>query len=109
VSPAILGVVCRPALAAGFGLAGVRVTALTPGVDPGAGLEQAVREPDLGLLLVEEPLYDLAPVEVRARLDRLTRPVVVPFPGAAWDRGRPAEERMVELLRRAIGYRVRLS
>jgi hypothetical protein len=33
---------------------------------------------------------------------------VVPFPGPAWEKLAPAEERVIELLRRAIGYRVRL-
>ena len=109
MSPATLRIMCRPALAPGFGLAGIAVTSVAPELDPAAALDHAVNEPGVGVILIEEALYDLLPPEARERLDRLTHPVVVPFPGIAWDRGTPAEERMVELLRRAIGYRVRLS
>jgi hypothetical protein len=59
-------------------------------------------------VLVEESLRDGLPQEAQARLDRTARPVVVPFPGPTWRAARPAEEWVVELLRRAIGYRVRL-
>ena len=73
-------VLCRPPLAAGFRLAG-----LTPieAQDPEEG----------GRRLAREPL-----------------PLVVPFPGPAWGPPREgAEAYIAELLRRAIGYRVRLG
>ena len=44
----------------------------------------------------------------RAMVDRVEQPIVVPFPGPAWRAVASAEEQVVELLRRAIGYRVRL-
>ena len=109
MSAATLRVLCRPALAPGFGLAGVAVTPVADGLDPAVALDHAVRDPGVGVILIDEALYEVIPPEARARLDRLAQPVVVPFPAAQWGRGAPAEERMVELLRRAIGYRVRLT
>jgi vacuolar-type H+-ATPase subunit F/Vma7 len=65
--------------------------------------------PALAVILVEEAVYDAMPPESRLPFDRSTRPVVVPFPSPAWGPPRVAEERVIELLRRAIGYRVRLK
>lgn len=64
---------------------------------------------DIGVLLVEQGLLEgLADAERQALMRRPT-PVVVPFPGPAWgERASPAEGYVLELLRRAIGYRVRL-
>ena len=67
------------------------------------------RQPDTGVVLLQEEIYDGLPEDVRGRLDRSARPFVVPFPGPVWEKVAPAEERVIELLRRAIGYRVRLQ
>jgi hypothetical protein len=42
-----------------------------------------------------------------ARLDRQAPPVVAPVPGPLWDARRDAEAYIMEVLRQAIGYRVR--
>ena len=105
---ALVRVVCRPAIAPGFALAGLQADPLGPteSLEPlFAGL---ARQPDVGVVLLQEEIYDGLPEEVRGRLDRSARPFVVPFPGPAWEALAPAEERVIELLRRAIGYRVRL-
>lgn len=109
MTPSTLRVLCRPGLVQGFGLAGVAAVPVPLSADPGAAIEAALLQDQAGVLLVEEAVYDRVPPEARARFDRMAKPVIVPFPGAAWDGGRPADERVVELLRRAIGYRVRLS
>jgi vacuolar-type H+-ATPase subunit F/Vma7 len=120
-------VLCRPPLAAGF-----RLAALTPmeAQDPEEGgrrLAALLDEQDLGVVLVEDALYAALPaaaqrrggggpgapagaVEAPRRPAREPLPLVVPFPGPAW--GPPhegAEAYIAELLRRAIGYRVRLG
>ncbi len=101
-------IVCRPALAPGFALAGVPPVPL--------GLDEAIeplladfaRHPEIGVVLLQEEIYRALPDDLRARLARSAHPVVVPFPGPAWEAAASAEERVIELLRRAIGYRVRL-
>ncbi|MHB0948106.1 MAG: V-type ATP synthase subunit F [Gemmatimonadaceae bacterium] len=101
-------ILASPPVAAGFALAGIP----SEGVDRNRAADR-VRElaaqPDLGVLLVEDSvLAQLEPPD-RAALDRRIVPVVVPFAGPTWDgRAEQADAYILELLRRAIGYRVRL-
>jgi len=99
---------CSPAVAIGFGLAAVPSDPVRSGADLGAAVDEALRRPDLAVLLLEEAVYDALSPEAQRRLDRSAVPVVVPFPSPAWRTRRSAEDRVVELLRRAIGYRVKL-
>jgi vacuolar-type H+-ATPase subunit F/Vma7 len=100
-------VVARPERAGGFALAGVEVT-LAPDADAAAeAIARAATDPELAVVLVEQALYDAIPRETRTRWDRLG-PVVVPVPSPAWERPATAEEYILDILRQAIGYRVRL-
>jgi vacuolar-type H+-ATPase subunit F/Vma7 len=101
-------VLCRPAAAAGFALAGLAAHEVPEGADARAVVESALAGGEPGVVLLEEGLYDELSEDVRALMDRSANPVVIPFPGPGWGVTHPAEERVVELLRRAIGYRVRL-
>jgi vacuolar-type H+-ATPase subunit F/Vma7 len=105
----LVEVVCRPATAPGFTLAGLPTLVVPEAADPGAAVVALLGRADVGVVLVEEAIYDAVPADLRRRLDRSPRPVVVPFPGPAWAGARTAEERIVELLRRAIGYRIKLQ
>lgn len=102
-------VLCRPELAAGFALAGLP-TREAPSPAAGARqVEDAMDDPGVGVVLVEDAMYDALPDELRRRIGRRPLPMVVPFPGPAWA-ARPEEAAgyIVELLRQVIGYRVRL-
>jgi vacuolar-type H+-ATPase subunit F/Vma7 len=101
-------VVCRPALAPGFALAGVPADSLGPDEPIEAILDSFARHPEIGVVLLQNEIYDALPDDLRRRIDRSALPVVVPFPGPAWEAPTSVEERVIELLRRAIGYRVRL-
>jgi len=102
-------VLCRPVVAAGFGLAGIRVLETGTAEEGVACLRDLLAQPDVGVVLVEEGLHDRLPEDVRRRLERNPLPMVVPFPGPVWEeRPEAAESYIVELLRRVIGYRVRL-
>ena len=103
-----LRVVCRPALKAGFALAGVKAIPVIDSAEAGAVLSGLVERPGLGVLFVEEELYSGLPDALRETLERRPLPVVVPFPGPRREARATAESGLVELLRRAIGYRVRL-
>lgn len=105
---ATVRVICRPAVAPGFGLAGLVADSLGPEDSLEAILAGFSRHPEVGVVLFQEDIYNALPEDVRGRLDRSARPVFVPFPGPTWAALVPAEERVIELLRRAIGYRVRL-
>jgi vacuolar-type H+-ATPase subunit F/Vma7 len=101
--------VCRPALGRGFRLAGVPVIEATD-ADAAAVACAERRAPDVGLVLIEQELLDAMKLEDRRQLSRAPLPILVPFPGSAWqtDRSR-AEAYVAEILRQAIGYRVRLQ
>lgn len=105
-----LRVLCRPEVAAGFGLAGLRATeAATP--EAGAVVvRDLLAQSEVGVVLVEDTFYEALPDDLRRQLGRRPLPLVVPFPGPAWaPPAEGAEAYIVELLRQVIGYRVRLK
>lgn len=101
-------VLCPTATAAGFALAGLVPETAEEGVGAETILRPLLQRRELGVILLEESLYDALAPALRSVVDRVAQPVVVPFPGPAWRAAPSAEEQIVELLRRAIGYRVRL-
>ncbi|HEU5219969.1 MAG TPA: V-type ATP synthase subunit F [Gemmatimonadales bacterium] len=105
---AMVRVVCRPVVAPGFGLAGITADTVGEDAEAGPGIDELVRRGEAGVVLLQEQLYDDLPPDLRARIDRSATPVVVPFPGPSWAPAASAEEWVVALLRRAIGYRVKL-
>lgn len=101
-------VVCRPELAAGFELAGLRADTAADGAGARALLAALADDPGVGIVLLEEHLQRALPAEFAQRLERQPRPLVTPFPSPSFEAGAAAEEALLEILRRAIGYRVRL-
>lgn len=102
-------IVCRPESALGFALAGVPADAVTSTEEGVRQLTRLAGEADAGVILVEEELYEALPEDLVREMGRRPLPMVVPFPGPAWEaRSEGAEAYIVELLRQAIGYRVRL-
>jgi vacuolar-type H+-ATPase subunit F/Vma7 len=103
-------VLCRPPVAAGFRLAGLTPIEAQDPEEGGRRLAALLDEQDLGVVLVEDALYAALPAAAQRRLAREPLPLVVPFPGPAWVPPREgAEAYIAELLRQAIGYRVRLG
>ncbi len=103
-------VVASPPLAAGFRLAGLVVDeVLSPG-DANRAVERLASQPDMGILLVQQDLYDALGDPLRQLLERRPLPILVPVPVAEWAGGRKrAEDYILDLLQRAVGYRVRLQ
>lgn len=102
-------ILSRPEVALGFALAGLSAEAVSS-VDAGVKrLSELAGSAEVGVILVQDDLYDALPDDVVRELGRRPLPMVVPFPGPAWgERLEGAEAFIVELLRQAIGYRVRL-
>ncbi|HVA57688.1 MAG TPA: V-type ATP synthase subunit F [Gemmatimonadaceae bacterium] len=102
--------VATPAVAAGLRLAGLPADDAATSADAADRVAEIVDQPELGILLVEQPLFDGFPASFRHDLETRALPIVVPMPRATWG-GLPerAETYILELLRRAIGYRVRLQ
>ncbi|MEZ5316746.1 MAG: V-type ATP synthase subunit F [Vicinamibacterales bacterium] len=100
-------VVCRPDLAAGFALAGLAVSRADRDQAAAEHVARAASDPDVGVVLVDEDLYRRLPRDLVARLDRQALPILAPVPAPAWDERRTAEAYVMDILRQAIGYRVR--
>lgn len=101
-------IVCTPAVAAGFGLAGVSVIEATDSSEGVRRIADLREREDVGVVLVEDVLYEALPTEARSGRRNRPLPIVVPFPGPHWDERSSAEQYVVEILRRAIGYHVRM-
>jgi vacuolar-type H+-ATPase subunit F/Vma7 len=107
---AALRVVTDPALAPGFRLAGLPVDEAESPREAAAAIERLTREADAGVILVQQDLWERLPEAERRALERAPVPIVVPIPPPEWAaRGRGAEDYILDLLQRAIGYRVRLQ
>lgn len=102
--------VCTPGIAGGFRLAGLRPTEARDAEEGGRLLAELLDRPGVGVILVEEPCYDALPAAARRRVALRPLPLVVPFPAPRWAPRPPGPEAFIaELLRQAVGYRVRLG
>lgn len=99
-------ILCRPETAAGFELAAMRVDRVDETTVVEA-MRKLAGDPSVGVVLVEERLRQAFPEDLRQRLDRQALPIVVGFPSPSWQGPGAAEEHVLELLRQAVGYRVR--
>jgi vacuolar-type H+-ATPase subunit F/Vma7 len=104
-----LAVITSPGLSAGFALAGVPVVEAADGMQAARQIDRLVDELNAGIVIMDEPLYRDLPEEVRRGLQRSALPVVISVPGPDWTSESTAHDYIVEILRRAIGYRVRLQ
>lgn len=102
-----VGVVCDPFVALGFRLAGLSPSVATERESARRLLETMLGDEEWGVILIQE---DLTPDLAGARHQgRSALPLVIPFPGPELERPPgEAEAYVAELLRRAVGYRVRL-
>lgn len=100
-------VVCRRALAPGFELAGLVVDRAEDGVAATDEIRRLAEDPAVGVVLVEELLHRALPEDLVSRLDRQGLPIVASFPSPSWDGRSVAEDYVLEILRQAVGYRVR--
>jgi len=102
-------VLCRSQAGGGFALAGLRVVPAAPGSRAEQALRDLARRSEIGVVLIEDALYDGLPPELHRQLARHPLPMVVPFPGPRWvEPTEGPEAYIVELLRQVIGYRVKL-
>ena len=100
-------VVSRPALAAGLELAGLAVTRVVDAAEAATAVSRLAADVEVGIVLVDAELYRALPRDVTMRLERQALPVIIPVPAPRWDERSEAEAYILEILRQAIGYRVR--
>jgi vacuolar-type H+-ATPase subunit F/Vma7 len=103
-----VAVVGDATVALGFRLAGLRPHVVDSKGAAADLISRMVDDPQWGVILVQEDLMPDAPGSGRRRASA-GLPVLVPFPAPSLERPPgEAEAYVAELLRRAVGYRVRL-
>ena len=107
-APLSVQILCRAESAPGFALAGLAPLQAATAAEGAQKLQELLDRPGLGVLLVEEPFYAALREEARRMLGRRALPMVVPYPAPSWEPSAGPEAYILEILRQAIGYRVRL-
>jgi vacuolar-type H+-ATPase subunit F/Vma7 len=103
-----VAVVGDATVALGFRLAGVRPHVVDSKAAADELLSRMIDDPQWGVILVQEDMLSDQPRGTRRRASA-GLPVLVPFPAPSLARlPGEAEAYVAELLRRAVGYRVRL-
>jgi vacuolar-type H+-ATPase subunit F/Vma7 len=103
-------VICRPQTALGIGLAGIAPIEAATGDEAAAVLAELAHTPAKGgVVLVEASLYSALPAATLRLIRKAGAPILQPFPGPVpLAPGTAPEQELLEVLRRAVGYRVRL-
>jgi vacuolar-type H+-ATPase subunit F/Vma7 len=103
-------VICRHDTALGIALAGLApIEAATPAEAEAALAALADTPAKGGIVLVESGLYEQLAASTRRRIHKEGAPLLVPFPGPAPAApGSSPEQELLDVLGRAVGYRVRL-
>lgn len=93
----------------GFRLAGAPVEEIGEG-EAAERLKALVADPSLGVLAIEETLLERVPEALLQRIGREGLPVLLPFAiPKAWEEVGRGEQYVATLIRRAIGYHVKIQ
>ena len=103
-----LVVVANPGLADGYRLAGCATHSATTS-DATRVLRGLMSEGDVGLVLVTADLWESLDERLRAAVERLARPIVLPIPAGVVTDATTRRQLLGEMLERAIGYRIELA
>lgn len=104
-----LVVIASPGTSAGFALAGVHVVEAKDAQDALREITRLIDTSHPGVVIIEERLFGALPPESQRGFGKVVQPVVIPVPSPDWTEASKAHEYIVDILRRAIGYRVRLQ
>ena len=94
----------------GLALAGVPRMETTSVEDGVARLSSLLTRDDVGIVIADRRLVDALPESVRRRAARRATPILLAVPAPEWtEAGAEPRSDVLDLLQRAIGYRVRLQ
>ena len=102
--------VLTPEMTAGFGLASMRVDEVANVEEGVARVLELADSDEVGVIITERQFMDAMPEGTRGALETRPTPIIVSFARPEWER-LPVEPaaHVLEILERAIGYRVRLQ
>jgi vacuolar-type H+-ATPase subunit F/Vma7 len=102
-------VVGQPEIVEGFGLTGARVETVTDPDRVGWLVNELLRTRDTGIVVITEDLYEEIPEKLRIRAEASARPLFITLPRPAgrevWEE---REDLISRIIRRAIGYRLKI-
>lgn len=94
---------------AGFRLAGLETRELAPD-EVSSFMLELLAEGVYGIVIVEERLYTEISGQVMKRIEKKGLPMVVPvMVPRSWEETGPVESRAVRLIRKAIGYQIKIK
>lgn len=102
-------VLSAPGQADGYRLAGCATVVSPPGPEAAATLRHLTGTSDIGVLLVSDELWSSVGERVRADIERLARPVVMPIPEGTHVAGSVRVQLLGEMFQRAIGFRIQIA
>ncbi|HUK56228.1 MAG TPA: V-type ATP synthase subunit F [Nitrospiria bacterium] len=95
--------------ALGFRLSGVEVRKADTMEELQERLEELLREKNARLVILDEEMVRRLPEKLERRLEHSTEPLFLPIPTVKiWREAVPPEEYAARLIRRAIGYQIRI-
>ncbi|HEY5998715.1 MAG TPA: V-type ATP synthase subunit F [bacterium] len=96
--------------AVGFRLAGLDAVAVATAQEAERELRAQIDAGECSLIIVAQRFLDGFSETMRRRLERLSVPIVIPLPlSAAWQREEMTQEYVQSLIRRAIGFQMRIT
>lgn len=104
-----LRAICTHEAALGLALSGLAPVEARDGQEAARILDSFATMPARGgVVFIESALYDALPSRTRREIRREGLPILMPFPSPTLGRGIPPEQELLDVLRRAVGYRLRL-
>ena len=95
--------------AMGFRLAGVDTLVAQQADEVGRLLTELLEKKEPGVVIFDENYLKAIPERLQKRMDDSLKPVFIPVPHVkSWREGEKKEEYLARLLRRAIGYQIKI-
>jgi V/A-type H+-transporting ATPase subunit F len=103
-------VITDPESALGFRLAGVETLVAETPESAERLLQEAVNANDSGIILINQNFLNRFSDSFQRKLEKLGLPLIIPVPiSNTWWREEPAEDYIFNLIRRAIGYQLKIK
>jgi len=102
-------VVTDPKTALGFRLAGVETVAVEDIHEAEKILSDLLKQKQAGVVVVNETFFNVLPEKLQKKLDESIQPIFAPIPHIqSWKEGEGREEYLGRLLRRMMGFQIRI-
>lgn len=93
----------------GFKLAGVEIREANSLEAMREGVQSVLSDREVGIVIVDEAMFRQLPERLEKKLEESTAPIFVPIPTLKlWREAIKPEEYAARLIRRAIGYQIKI-